>query len=128
MAYHHPQETRERMTRVISDEQKQRLAQLDARIEAAKAAQSRQTRRGDEHYSTANQAWRMVTELVAGLGLGFAIGYGLDHLFGTLPIFLVVFTLLGFVAGVKTMLRTAQEIQTQKLAEMAEEERARHGQ
>ncbi len=53
----------------------------------------------------------MVTELVAGLGLGAAIGYGLDILVGTLPWGLIVFTLLGFVAGVKTMLRTAGEIQ-----------------
>jgi ATP synthase protein I len=53
----------------------------------------------------------MVIELVSGLGIGFVIGYGLDYLFGTLPVFLVVMTLLGFAAGVKTMLRTAAEIQ-----------------
>ena len=35
-----------------------------------------------EHYSQAQLAWRMVVELVAGLGIGFAIGYGLDSLFG----------------------------------------------
>ena len=62
----------------------------------------------------------MVVELVAGLGIGFGIGYGLDSLFGTIPIFLVLFTLLGLAAGVKTMLRTAQEIQEQKLADEAE--------
>lgn len=55
-------------------------------------------------------AWRMVTELVAGLLLGLGIGYGLDHLFGTSPIMLVIFILLGLVAGVKTMMRTAAEI------------------
>ena len=49
-------------------------------------------------------------------------GYGLDVLFGTLPIFLVLFTLLGLAAGVKTMLRSAQEIQEKKLAEMAEQD------
>ena len=31
-------------------------------------------------------------------------------LFGTLPIFLIIFALLGFAAGVKTMLRTAAEM------------------
>ena len=70
----------------------------------------------EEHYSAASQGWRMVIELVSGLGIGFGIGYGLDVLFGTLPILLVLFTLLGFVAGVKTMLRTAQEIQAEKTA------------
>ncbi|KAG1715170.1 ATP synthase subunit b 2 [Nymphon striatum] len=39
------------------------------------------------------------------------------RLFGTIPIFLVLFVLLGFVAGVKTMLRSANEIQAQKIAE-----------
>ena len=52
----------------------------------------------------------MVTELVAGMLLGLAIGWGLDRLFGTRPVFLVVFALLGFAAGVRTMLRTAAEV------------------
>lgn len=95
------------------------MAQLEARIAAAKKAQAPKPR-ADEHYSQAQHAWRMVIELVAGLGIGFGIGYGLDSLFGTIPIFLVLFTLLGLAAGVKTMLRTAQEIQEQKLADEAE--------
>ena len=64
----------------------------------------------------------MVIELVSGLMIGFGIGYGLDHLLGTIPIFLVLFTILGLAAGVKTMLRSAQEIQEKKLAEMAEQD------
>jgi ATP synthase protein I len=35
----------------------------------------------------------------------------LDTLFGTIPIFLVIFTFLGLAAGVKTMMRSAEEIQ-----------------
>ena len=101
------------------DDQKQRMAQLEARIAAAKQAQAPKPR-ADEHYSQAQHAWRMVIELVAGLGIGFGIGYGLDSLFGTIPIFLVLFTLLGFAAGVKTMIRSAREIQEQKLADEAE--------
>ncbi len=54
-------------------------------------------------------AWRMVVDLVAGTGLGAACGYGLDVLFGTLPIFLIVLTLVGFCAGVKLMIRTSRE-------------------
>ena len=37
------------------------------------------------------------------------MGYGLDVLFDTLPVFMIVFTLLGFAAGIKTMMRTARE-------------------
>lgn len=99
-------------------EQQQRLAQLEARIAAAKNAEPEKPHE-DEHYSQAHLAWRMVIELVVGIVIGFGIGYGLDSLFGTLPIFLVLFTLLGFAAGIKTMLRSAQEIQKTKLAEQA---------
>ena len=100
-------------------DQEQQLQQLEARIAAAKKAQEPGPRQ-DEHYSQAQLAWRMVIELVSGLGIGFGMGYGLDHLFGTLPIFMVLFTMLGLAAGVKTMLRSAQEIQEKKLAEEAE--------
>jgi ATP synthase protein I len=75
----------------------------------------------DDHHSGAHLAWRMVIELVAGIAIGFGIGYGLDVFFGTLPIFLVVFMLLGFVAGVKTMLRTAQEVQVREMAKADEQ-------
>ncbi|WP_446720184.1 AtpZ/AtpI family protein [Leisingera sp. ANG-M7] len=107
------------MAPVTDDDQKQRMAQLEEKLAAARKAQEPKPR-ADEHYSLANQAWRMVIELVAGLAIGFGIGYGLDHLFGTLPIFMVLFIMLGLAAGVKTMLRTAQEIQKEKLAEEAD--------
>ncbi|WP_137702531.1 AtpZ/AtpI family protein [Marimonas lutisalis] len=103
-------------------DQKQRLAELEARIEAAKAAGAPEKRHQDEHYSQAQQGWRMVIELVAGLLIGFGMGYGLDSLFGTLPIFLVPFTLLGFVAGVRTMMRTAKEFQEQNAAQARADE------
>ena len=102
-------------------DQQQQMQQLEAKIEAAKARQAPKPR-ADEHYSQAHLAWRMVIELVAGLGIGFGIGYGLDVLFGTLPIFMVLFVMLGLAAGVKTMLRSAQEIQDKKMAEEAENE------
>ena len=53
-------------------------------------------------------AMRLSSELVAGVLLGAGIGWFLDWLFGTLPIFLVVFTGLGTVAGVKNVLRATQ--------------------
>jgi ATP synthase protein I len=51
--------------------------------------------------------------------IGFVIGYGLDTLFGTMPVFLMIFTLLGFAAGVQTMVRSAREIQKQAEADEA---------
>jgi len=108
---------------VTDDEQKQRMAQLEARLAEARKVQEPKPRT-EEHYTMANQAWRMVIELVSGLVIGLAIGMGLDSLFGTIPIFLVVFTLLGLVAGVKTMIRSANEIQTNEMAQAADEKDA----
>lgn len=52
-------------------------------------------------------AWRMVIELVMAIVIGGAMGWGLDTLFGTMPLFLVVFVLFGLAAGVRMMLQTA---------------------
>ena len=86
-----------------------RLRDLDERIARAKKAQEVPPRI-ESGYSRGELAWRMVIELVAGLLIGFGIGYGLDTLLGTMPIFLVLFVLLGFAAGVKVMMRTAAEM------------------
>ncbi|SFL50765.1 ATP synthase protein I [Shimia aestuarii] len=104
--------------RVTDPDQKDSMKRLEERIEAARRAQDPKPR-VDEHYSAANLAWRMVIELVAGLGIGFGIGYGLDILLGTLPIFMVLFTFMGLAAGIKTMLRSAKEIQEEQEAEAA---------
>ncbi|WP_417243553.1 AtpZ/AtpI family protein [Celeribacter sp.] len=101
-----------------------RLRALEERIAQAKGAQVPKTSKGEEHFSQANMAWRMVIELVAGLGIGFGIGYTLDGVFGTIPIFLLLFVGLGLAAGVKTMMRTANEIQKQQLADADEQNNA----
>jgi ATP synthase protein I len=92
-----------------------RLAALEKRIAAVKAVHAPKPHQ-EEHYSQANLAWRMVIELVAGLGIGFGIGYGLDSWFGTMPLFLMLFILAGFAAGVRTMLRSAKEVQARQAA------------
>lgn len=102
-------------------DEKQRMAQLEDKIANAKAVHRPQSQIED-HHSQAHAGWRMVTELVAGLLIGFCIGYGLDSLFGTLPIFLVLFVLLGFAAGVKTMLRSALDIQRAQLGQTDKDE------
>lgn len=63
-----------------------------------------------EKYNALSAAWRMVLELVVGTGIGVAIGWSLDDLFGTNPIFLIVLGLFGFAAGVKTVMSTAKEV------------------
>jgi ATP synthase protein I len=112
----------------------ERLRALRSRVEEVRAAQEPKPAPPD-HHAQAHIAWRMVTEMVAGIGLGLAIGYGLDAVFGTRPLLLVVFTLLGFAAGVRVMLRTAQEVGQHvgappdgaRAAQTKEEGRSGHG-
>jgi ATP synthase protein I len=89
-----------------------RLQDLDSRIKAARAAQQPEVKpRKQNKYAGAALAWRMLFELVVGITIGFWMGRGLDSLFGTLPLFLILFTLLGFAAGVRVMLQSAREEQ-----------------
>ena len=99
-----------------------RLKALEQRIATAKGkVEGPRRSHQEDKYSQAQLAWRMVIELVAGLGIGFGIGYGLDTLLGTMPLFLVLFILAGFAAGIKTMLRSAREVQERKAAEAAKQ-------
>ena len=87
-----------------------RLDELNKKL-VAKRKRSEPEPAHENHYSGAQMGWRMVTELVVGMLMGLGIGYGLDNLFGSLPWFLILFTMLGFAAGVRTMMRTAAEVQ-----------------
>ena len=92
------------------------LDDLGNRISAARNAQRPVTSKAEGEVRAASIAWRMVTELVVGVFIGAAIGWGIDRVAGTLPLFLIVFGILGFAAGVKTMLRSAAEIQRKQEA------------
>jgi len=97
-----------------------RLRALEERIAAARGKPVAKPH-SEEHYSQAQLAWRMVIELVAGLGIGFGIGYGLDRLLGTQPWLMVLFVFLGLAAGIKTMMRSAEEMQRKQAVEAAED-------
>lgn len=85
------------------------LSSLETRIAALREARKPKTSRAQGEFNAAALAWRMVLELVTGVFVGGGIGWGIDALLGTLPVFMVVIGLLGFAAGVRTMLRTASE-------------------
>ncbi len=98
-----------------------RLRALEAKIAALKEPAEVKDH-SEEHYSQAQLAWRMVIELVSGLGIGFGIGYGLDAFFGTQPFLMVLFIFFGLAAGVLTMMRSAREVQRKQLAAASEDE------
>ena len=107
---------------MASEPDPDRLKALEQRLQQVKGKAEPERTNTVKGFSQGEVAWRMVIELVTGMALGLAIGYGLDVLFGTLPIFLVIFSLFGFAAGVKTMLGSAQQ-----LAKAAADEAAKEG-
>jgi ATP synthase protein I len=53
------------------------------------------------------RGFRLSSELIAGVVVGAAIGWGIDHLLSISPWGLIVFVLLGFTAGVVNVVRSA---------------------
>jgi ATP synthase protein I len=83
------------------------LEKLDKKLEEFK---SKKERDGPKRLRVQNDGWRMVIELVTGMLLGIVLGMAIDYLVGSEPVFLIVFSLLGFIAGVKTMIATAKKM------------------
>ena len=55
-------------------------------------------------------AFRFSSEMVTALAVGGGIGWGLDWYFGTRPILLIVFFVLGAAAGIRNVMRAAIEL------------------
>ena len=53
------------------------------------------------------RGFRLSSELIAGVVVGAGIGWGIDKLLSTSPWGLIVFVLLGFIAGVINVIRSA---------------------
>lgn len=62
---------------------------------------------GAARVSAMARGFRLASELIAGVVVGAGIGWGIDHLLSTSPFGLIVFFLLGFVAGVVNLVRSA---------------------
>ena len=91
------------------------LKSLEEKIKAAKKAVEPE-QPVQNNFSAVEVGWRMIIELTAGVFIGFGLGYGLDFLFSTKPVFILILTLFGFAAGVKTMMRSARELQEKELS------------
>ena len=87
--------------------EKVNLEKLDKQIEEFK---SKKENDRPKRVKVQNDGWRMGIELVTGMLVGVSLGMALDYIVGSEPIFLIVFSLLGFMAGVKTMMATAKKM------------------
>ena len=53
------------------------------------------------------RGFQLSSELIAGVVVGALIGWGFDRLLSTSPFGMIVFLLLGFIAGVVNVIRSA---------------------
>ena len=91
-----------------------RLGSLDHRLSEIRDSRKIKTDQpGTESGDRAARAsamalgFRLSSELVAGVAVGAGIGWGFDRLLSTSPFGFIVFLLLGFVAGVVNVVRSA---------------------
>ncbi len=86
-----------------------RLRRLGDRLGHQRPDEPSETGRGPPVADASGYArgFRLSSELVGGVLLGAGIGWALDRVLGISPWGLIVFLLLGFVAGVMTVMRTA---------------------
>ena len=83
---------------------------LKTRADEERAAQEAEKGRGTGAGMAA--ALKLSTEFISGIAVGGVLGYLLDLWLGISPWGMIVFLLLGFVAGVLNVLRSAGLIQT----------------
>ena len=90
----------------------ERLKDLSGRISAEQSdrAESQKPSASLQGATGYAKGYRLASEFVAGTLVGGLIGYGFDWLFGTLPLGLIVFLLLGFGAGILNMARAANRV------------------
>src|SRR4030095_11874629 len=95
-----------------------RLGSLDQRLSEVRDNRKVETdQSGTESGDSAARAsamargFQLSSELIPGVVVGAAIGWGFDKLLSTSPFGLIVFFLLGFVAGVVNVVRSAQATQ-----------------
>ena len=92
-----------------NDPDARRLADLEGRLRKARG--NSEVRPEDSSSpSKLGMAFRLVTELLAGVIVGGGIGWALDRVFGTSPLLLIVMFLLGVAAGMRNVIRTAREM------------------
>ena len=95
---------------MVSDAERSKLEAVQQRIDALRAARAPKRNPAAEKFTAASLAWRMVTELVVGVLMGAGIGWAIDSALATKPLFLLIFGLLGFAAGIRTVMRSADEV------------------
>ena len=84
------------------------LSEMEARIKKVRGDDKLETQQAD---GSTGVAFRIGIDLISGVGFGIFVGIMLDKWLNTAPWLLIVFLVLGFGAGIRNVLRTAQSLE-----------------
>ena len=88
---------------------------LETRLKIAKSKLKNKKIKDDgEKGFFLGKAFKLGTELVAAVAVGAIIGFILDNWFGTKPILIIIFFLLGSAAGILNVFKAAKRMQNNK--------------
>ncbi len=92
-----------------NDPDMHRLTELERELQQARGR--RDTKPAPESsQSQLGVAFRLVTELVAAVIVGGAVGWALDRVLGTSPVLLILMFFAGIAAGFRNVLRAARDM------------------
>lgn len=95
-------------SRKALDDFDKRLKALDEQLDRHEETRKREVE-AENSRSGYGKAMKMSSEFISAILVGAGIGYLIDTLAGTTPWAMIIFFLLGFVAGVRNVLRSAGE-------------------
>jgi ATP synthase protein I len=98
-----------------------RLGSLDQRLSEIRGSRKTGTDQSEDgsgdgaaRASAMAIGFRLSSELIAGVVVGALLGWGFDRLLSTSPFGLIVFVLLGFIAGVVNVIRSSAGVAQDK--------------
>jgi F0F1-type ATP synthase assembly protein I len=109
-----------------NDPDDRRLAEIEERLRRAREKRD-EVRQIEAPNSKLGIAFRLVTELMAALIVGGAIGWGLDRILGTGPFLFIVMFMVGVAAGMFNVVREAQKMNRDQASKDAENSKRNEG-
>ena len=88
------------------------LKEISARLKIAKGKVNNSSIKNKKtNSSSLGSAFKISTEFVASVVIGSIIGFILDNLFGTKPWLIIIFFIIGVIAGMLNVIRSAKLMQ-----------------
>ena len=88
------------------------LNEISTRLEIAKKKISKNKKINDgSNAASFGKAMKISTELVAAVAVGAILGYILDNWFDTKPLLTIIFFIMGVVAGILNVVKSAKKMQ-----------------